>query len=879
MNIINKLTWRHLKENKRRTLVTIIGVVISVAMLTAVSTLAVSFMSLLQRQHIADEGEWHVLYKDVDEEQLAAIHADKNTESVILSRDAGYSDLEESENSFKPYLFLREYNEAGFQQFPIELIEGKMPTNESELLISEHITTDGGIEYEIGDTITLELGERKVDDEEMNQNTIDQSYPLQKRPLSEASDSNGDTVATELTEEVSESIINTISKDFTIVGIMERPEWEPISAPGYTVLTHLPEYYFAVENETINVSVVWDKISRSAVENAEQLGDSLNIEDYSLNSNLLRYYGVISNEFLRTTFYSLVGILMAVIMIGSMSLIYNAFAISVSERSRYLGMLSSVGATKKQKRNSVFFEGAIIGLISIPLGVISGLVGIGITFHFINSLLQDLLEITEELTIVVTPLSIVMACLVSLLTIFMSTYIPARRASRVSAIDAIRQTMDIKMTRKKVKTSRLVRKLFGIEAEFGLKNLKRNKRRYFATVFSLVISIVLFLTVSYFTDQLKQSSNYFVDDFNHDIEITSWISDGGEHQFSDSFIRSITSMDEVTEYSFIQAVDLKTALSENQVPDQLNEFVEDGEYESPINLYVLDKESLQQYAEEIGINDTQLTEEDKMTGIIINKAMAIGEKRGESEAVQMSPGESLEVVYEDYWQGEKETVLGDIEIVALTDKLPLGVQLRHQGQLSMIVSPETFAQLNGNDQISEATYGLYLTSSEPLVIHEKLIELVDNNMHITNYHKIRQEEEQIVLLMSVFIYGFITLITAISVANIFNTISTSISLRKTEFAMLKSVGMTPKGFNKMINYESIFYGIKSLLYGLPISVAVMYAIYEAMMLSFDYPFRLPWLSMLYVVIAVFLIVSSAMLYSGSKVKKENIIEALKQENI
>lgn len=863
MNIINKLTWRHLKENKRRTLVTIIGVIISVAMLTAVSTLAVSFMSLLQRQHIADEGEWHVLYQNVNEEQLAAIQTDKNTESVILSRDAGYSDLEESENSFKPYLFLREYNEAGFQQFPIELIEGKMPTNESELLISEHITTDGGIEYEIGDMITLELGERKVDDEEMNQNTIDQSYPLQ----------------TAEGGELAEAIQNTISKGFTIVGIMERPEWEPISAPGYTVLTRLPEHYFAVENETINVSVVWDKISRSAVENAEQLGDSLNIEDYSLNSNLLRYYGVISNEFLRTTFYSLVGILMAVIMIGSMSLIYNAFAISVSERSRYLGMLSSVGATKKQKRNSVFFEGAIIGLISIPLGVVGGLVGMGVTFHFINSLIQDTLGITEELTIVVTPLSIIMACAVSLLTIFMSTYIPARRASRVSAIDAIKQTMDIKMTRKKVKTSRLVRKLFGIEAEFGLKNLKRNKRRYFATVFSLVISIVLFLTVSYFTDQLKQSSNYFVDDFNHDIEITSWISDGGEHQFSDSFIRSITSMDEVTEYSFIQAVDLKTTLSENQVPDQLNEFVEDGEYESPINLYVLDKESLQQYAEEIGINDTQLAEEDKMTGIIINKAMAIGEKRGESEAVQMSPGESLEVVYEDYWQGEKETVLGDIEIVALTDKLPLGVQLRHQGQLSMIVSPETFAQLNGNDQISEATYGLYLTSSEPLVIHEKLIELVDNNMHITNYHKIRQEEEQIVLLMSVFIYGFITLITAISVANIFNTISTSISLRKTEFAMLKSVGMTPKGFNKMINYESIFYGIKSLLYGLPISVAVMYAIYEAMMLSFDYPFRLPWLSMLYVVIAVFLIVSSAMLYSGSKVKKENIIDALKQESI
>src|SRR5690625_6887960 len=100
-------------------------------------------------------------------------------------------------------------------------------------------------------------------------------------------------------------------------------------------------------------------------------------------------------------------------------------------------------------------------------------------------------------------------------------------------------------------------------------------------------------------------------------------------------------------------------------------------------------------------------------------------------------------------------------------------------------------------------------------------------MHVINHHKIRQEEAQIILLISVFTYGFIALITAISVANIFNTISTSISLRKREFGMLKSVGMTPKGFNKMMNYESIFYGIKALLYGLPFSIILMFQIGRA----------------------------------------------------
>lgn len=858
MNIINKLTLRHLKENKRRTLVTIIGVVISVAMLTAVSTLGVSFMSLLQQQEIADNGEWHALYRDVNEEQLATIHADENTESIILSKDAGYAHLEESENNYKPYLFVREYNEAGFEKFPIELIEGKMPANENELVISKHIETNAGVEYEIGDTLTLEVGERVV---AKNDAYLDQTRPLRTTE----DDVNVETLSDQQT------------KEFTIVGVMERPSWEPITAPGYTVLTHLSDAYLA-NGAPVNVSVVWDKINRSALENAEQLGEQLKIEAYSFNNSLLRYYGVINDGNLRATFFSLVAIIMGVIVVGSVSLIYNAFAISVSERSRHLGMLSSVGATKKQKRNSVFFEGAVIGLFSIPLGIISGLLGIGMTFYFINPLIEDFFSTSVELTVVVTPMSIVVACAVSMLTIFISTYIPAKRASKISAIDAIRQTMDVKTTGKKLKTSRLVRRIFGIEAEFGLKNLKRNKKRYSVVVFSLVVSIVLFLTVSFFTDQIRKTTDRTQSGINYDMELATYITDGSEHQFSDGFIDSVTTLEEITEASFIQEVYLETNVKQNQVPNEIDLFDGEDKYRFGIKMHVLDTGSLQDYAEEIGVDVDKLTDSDEMTGIIINRALAIGEKYGETTAIQMQPGESVEVIFDD-WEADNKTSLGDLEVVALTDKLPLGVEVGYQRSLSVIVSEETFNQLNKADQITEARYALYLTSSSPLVVHDKLEDLKESDMSIYNYHKVRQEDEQNLLLISVFIYGFITLITAISVANIFNTISTSISLRKQEFAMLKSVGMTPKGFNKMINYESIFYGIKSLLYGLPISIGVMYLIYHALELSFEYPFELPWLTIFYTFVGVFIIVGSAMLYSGSKVKKENIIDGLKQENL
>ena len=166
-----------------------------------------------------------------------------------------------------------------------------------------------------------------------------------------------------------------------------------------------------------------------------------------------------------------------------------------------------------------------------------------------------------------------------------------------------------------------------------------------------------------------------------------------------------------------------------------------------------------------------------------------------------------------------------------------------------------------------------------MATQEAIEEITDSNVDVYNVFQRRQQAEQVILLMSVFTYGFIALISLISIANIFNTISTSISLRKREFAMLRSVGMTPKGFNKMIHYESIFYGVNALLYGLPISVLVMFGIHWSVGNTFEYGFTLPWKSILFVIVMIFVIVSSAMLYSLSKIKKENIIDGLKQENI
>ncbi|WP_223703405.1 ABC transporter permease [Sutcliffiella deserti] len=860
MNIINKLTLRHLKENKRRTLVTVIGVIISVAMVTAVATLGVSFLDLLKRQTIADNGEWHVQYKNVTTNQIKAIEEDENTQKMMLSSDMGYAKLEGFEETDKPYLFFKGYNTEGLEQFPIELSSGRLPAAENEVVVSEHIAEDTGIEYKIGDEITVEIGDRIVEGEP---EPLLQNYSVQR-------DEDG----------LVENLEIHSTETFTVVGTVEMPSWEQPWYPGYTVINFI-NHENLDQADRVNAVVVVKELNRSLFEQAEQLAEQNEIEFVEFNDELLRFSGVTDNDNLHTTMYSLAGIIIAVILIGSVSLIYNAFAISVSERARHLGMLSSVGATKRQKRNSVFFEGAVIGLISIPVGVIAGLGGIAVTFMFINSFIADALGTTVKLEVVATPASILVACLISSATIFISSYMPARKASKVSAIDAIRQTQDIKLTSKGVKTSKLVRKVFGLEAEIGMKNVKRNKKRYYATLFSLVISIILFLSVSFFTENLSRSVEMSQSGIDYDILV------GGSREDT-SDLESLINTEGVTDYSLQKTLQLTSLIEEEKFPEELKDLIDrenielqDGKYQYYINLYGLDDSSFQKYAEKVGTDSSTYQDSDNLRAIIIEQISYQdyeASKFVETKSINTNLGDRVELLFTNYETNEI-TSLANVEIGALTGQVPMGGNSSGIGGLDIIIPMEMLDTILTEQAENEVHSSLYLNTSDPMVTQEALEEIVPSSLYIYNVVQSRERDQQMIMFLSIFTYGFIALISLISIANIFNTISTSISLRKREFAMLKSVGMTPKGFNKMINFESIFYGLNALLFGLPISIAIMYLIHRSVVETFEYGFSLPLLDILFVVVAIFIIVSSAMLYSISKIKKDNIIDGLKQENI
>lgn len=142
-----------------------------------------------------------------------------------------------------------------------------------------------------------------------------------------------------------------------------------------------------------------------------------------------------------------------------------------------------------------------------------------------------------------------------------------------------------------------------------------------------------------------------------------------------------------------------------------------------------------------------------------------------------------------------------------------------------------------------------------------------------------ERQNALILIIAIFLYGFIIVISLIGVTNIFNTITSNMNLRSKEFANLKSIGMTKKEFNRMIRLESIFYGLKSIIIGVPLGLLGSYLLYLALGEGIVMPYTFPIMPTVVAVIVVFLLIGGIMKYSLNKINKQNIIETIRKDNI
>ena len=876
MNVMQRYTWETLKRNRKRTIVTIIGVMISAAMITAVAILMLSFVDMLQRMSIADGGNWHVRTLGVPAANVAQLKNDSHVDRLTLSRDLGYSPLQGSKNPSKRYLFVRELDQNGFAQMALTVKDGRLPQKDGELAVSETLSNNAGIAMAIGDTITLTPGQRRSADGRL-------LFPNESVKYKSDADTGEDVLDPQSGERMlDETLMPGQAVTYTVVGILQRPTFEPSWSAACGAVAWLDPA--TLNSGTVDAYYTVRPVTRGIFDQGKALAAAVGATgETSFHEDLLRYYGVVKSDSLFSFLLWFVAILSVIIVAASVSMIYNAFAISVSERSRQLGLLASVGATCQQKRASVYFEALLIGVAGIPLGVLAGIGGIAATLVFIQPLLGSFLNGTNQLSmrLIVSPAVLAFAVALSAATIFLSAFRPARRASRITPIDAIRQAQDVRVTRRAVRTGWLTRKLFGFEADIALKNLKRSRRRYRATIVSLVISIVLFLTVSTYTSMLGIMGTASTEGINFDIVVSYSDLTSAQMQSTGGAITGLPSVTGSAKATIARAMvrvgDRRSALAKEYA--QNTEL--DAEMEAGI--LTLDDAAWKAYAAAAGATASP----GQPWGILINDAQGWLQQPGGAARKLLGPvldvraGETLPIV-----AGDESAASVDLTLGAVTALRPMGVANGEFNRLTIVVPASTYdilVQELGKRFGGDARHQLFLTTSDDQVLERQIAEISSampaSAVSVYNVHSYVRSQQNFSLFLGVFIYGFIALISLICITNIFNTVSTNIALRRKEFAMLRSVGMTPKGFGSMLRYESVFYGLKGLLWGLPISAAIAVGLNQLNGTVMGTEFILPWQSYLVAILMIFVIVSVTMLYSTRRIKKENILEALREENL
>lgn len=870
MNIIQRVTARYLKENRVRSLTTIIGIIISVAMITAVPTLVASFTQTIRETSILQTGNWHVSYRGVPAGQVGVITKDGNTVYYGFRKTLGFSPIEDPINRGQPFLVVAAMDKASLEMYGIKLIEGSLPENADEIVLSAAYRDRQGITQKIGDRLELQLGKRVMN-----------AYGQQpERELSQE-----DEYINFTEEPPTERFEVQDIRQFKLVGIVEAPVLEQYPFPGYAAVTFLDRNTLN-GNENLDVAVRWKTVDKAANRRANMIGSRLNLPDQQVvyNSELLRYYGIMGERNL-TTLYLLVAIILVLILTGSITLIHNAFAISVVERSRQFGMLASVGATKAQKRTAIYSEAWLVGLIAIPLGLIFGTVGIGLTLRFLGPLVESLSSNAAPLKLVISPGAIITSAVLAIVMLIISAYMPARRASKVMPIEAIRLTKDVHLKAKDLKTSDLTRHMFGFEAELGLKNLKRNGKRYAAIILSLVISIVLFLGVAAISSYSTSSADSRVMDFKYPLRIS--IHSMKDVETVKSFFAEIQELDEVKDSATMEHCFLLGEIPADKInPEVITkedflEYLPNGNLKIAVLFDILSDPAYLDFLNEYNIQLPAEQVESNMPVVLVDSCIL--KNSGQPlRAALLTRGDNLRLLLNS--DGKTDIDLGLVHVAGISPVDGLNEKrVDYSLQLRFIASESAFYSQVGFDNLEKLSgwmeLGLQADDTQALQETAQKMQYQKGvgGLYYSDYNEMQRDSRNFRIFVNVFFYGFVGLITVVGAANIFNTIATSIAQRRQEFAMLRSVGMTEGGLRKMIRYESFFLGARALLFSIPIGVLINFLIYKAMSGSFGIGYRFPWIPLIIVILAVLGVVGLTMFSATKRATRDNIVETLKLE--
>lgn len=873
MNVLHKLTLQALKQNRTRTIVTIIGIILSTAMLCAVTTFTTSFQQFMLEDSVYSSGSWHLGQTDATYRQYQELsQADGVAEAVYLQH-LGYAESGTNLDDSMPYLYVLGLSPQGTDLLPLRLSQGRMPTASNEIVLFQSFLDASTQYYQLGDTITLGLGQRMSDGfalGEQNPYNYDDGETLEVRE----------------------------TRTYTVVGICNWWGLYSYTSPGYPAFTVADPNL--AEDATCDVYL--------AMEDMSQAYDFQQAHDLAQdNRNVLMYSGVSEYDTFYTVLYRLAALVMVIIIAASVVLIYNAFAISVSERTRQFGLLSSLGATKKQMRKMVRFEALVLSAIGVPLGILSGIGGIGITLHFIGALFTFSHSTgSVPMRLHVSWVGILVAVVLGVVTVLLSAWIPSRRATKVSAMEAIRQSQDIHGTKKLVRPSLLTRKLFGLPGVLGIKYYKRSAKKYRTTVFSLFLSVVLFVSASSFSSSLAKSVGGAFGGDTYDLSFPFYTED--TDITPDTLLNQLRGLDSVDDSAYVLSFQLTGGFR----PEDLSQDMQglstpvDGTVYQPFDLSFVDDDTYQALCAERKLDPaaTSGIAFDGITEFDSQQEKYVYLYQLEAPSLSMSaltfdqvanhypslPTEGLDgtvqVPYIDADNGtptlyplDEVAHVTPIEVTLVEKEWPYFLS---NGGLVTVLYPMSQLEKFPVD-LSQGTYYFYMMASDHQQAEQDIKDLLGKHQlrpgNLFNNAEYDESNRNLITIINVFSYGFIALISLVAMTNVFNTISTNVMLRTRDFAMLQSVGMTRREMRRMLGFECILYGTRALILGIPVSIFISYLIYDAIAQGYPLPFQVPWIPLGIACLSVFLVVFATMAYAARKIGKQQLVDALKNENL
>ena len=864
MKVLTKITIKNLKLNKKRTIGTLVGIILSVALICAVAGMATSLRQSLIQTASSNTGYWHLKLSNIKKEDIEKLENNRDIKDLNIINDVGYAKLENSQNENRPYIHLYSLDEKSFNNMELELVEGTYPQNNNEIAISKSIIDDAQVDLKIGDTITFNIGDRYIGDRMLSSGYEFEPAELMSEP------ENVDLILSEMPEdstketdvERKEEIKVNFTKEFTIVGIMSENEQpiKPISFmydAGYACVTNGLD-----EGET-NAYIAFKNPLDSETSIDEILGINLNSGEiseyrYSINYEILKWESFNTNlgDSSLNMMIAVAIIVIAIIILTSVYCIKNTFSISLTEKIKMYGMLSSIGATKKQIKKSVIQEGMILSLIGIPVGILVGILLVYILVIAVRGALSGILDIV---VFKITLLPILISIILGIVTVYLSCLSAARKAKKITPLEAIKSSNDIKIKSKKIKSPKIIKKIFGVGGVIAYKNLKRSKKKYRTTVISIAMSVFVFIASSTLINYAFEAMGGYYKDYDYNIKFSSTSSDGQE-------LEQILNNENFSNYTLLYKTNSILKITDMSKLSEFGKtvFIENDLYknnEIPIEIYGLNSEDFKEYLEKLGVD----YDKNKDKAVLLDYYSLYKDgKTIKNRLLTYSPNDSI--------SGNVEDKEFNVSISKITETVPDGLEGTYFYSAVIVLNVDEY----GND-FNFVPNMLTTNSEEPDDLAKRSQKY--DNMYVTNIASEVRFYDSVRLVVYIFAYGFIGIITLIGVTNIFNTLTSNIDLRQREFAMLKSIGMTKKEFNRMINLETLFYSLKALIFGIVLGLIASFAIYKAFAQSLDYGFKIPMQAMLISILFVFVIVFIIMKFAIGKINKQNIIDTIRKENI